>query len=149
MPVGGPPDDGAAGLGGGGGLPWDLLIGLAVATGGGAGVWWILMSRRRRETSSDLSPSAEPRRWSPATASPETMRPAQRRLASWELASALDDEPIGTVEIGADDSALTPSHQPANDRPDTHDADMHSWGDDVDRRQIRRRTRLSEEDGLR
>jgi hypothetical protein len=81
--------------------------------------------------------------------SSETNRPAQRRLAAWELASALDDEPIGTIGVEANEGALArPAHHEANERSDTVDADMHSWGDGEDRRKMRRRIRLSEEDGL-
>lgn len=151
VPGGGPPDDGAAGLDRGSGLPWGFLVALAVATAGGAGVWWMVVGRRRRGTSADLPPPPElgERPWSRPSTSAESTRPTPRRLASWELASALDDEPIGTVDIGAEDSPLTPSsRQPANDRPDTQDAEMHSWGDVVDHRQIRRRIGLSEQDGL-
>jgi hypothetical protein len=142
-----PPDDGAAEIGGDGG-PWGLLLGLALVAAGGAAAWWMLVGRRHGTTSDVPAQELEPRRWSPETTSAEPTRSAERRPASWELASALDDEPIGTVDIGTDDTERGRRSHHRDDRSDSQDADMHSWGDGVDRRQIRRRIRLSEEDGL-
>lgn len=69
--------------------------------------------------------------------------PARRPLASWELASALDDEPIGTVDDGtADVIAAPPVEGSGGNRRVQRMAEMHSWRDESDGRPLLRRLGL-------
>lgn len=72
------------------------LLALTVLTGG----WWVLAGARRREDEQEAPTAASlakvSRATSMAAARPLTVKP--RQPADWELASVLDDEPIGTVE---------------------------------------------------
>lgn len=76
------------------GLPWTLGFVVTVVIGIVLLAPWLLALARRRRAA-----ETEPRAAHAYNAQPPPSTPAQpaRRLADWEL-SALDDEPIGTVE---------------------------------------------------
>ena len=88
-----------------------------------------------------------------------TAGPARRMPAEWELSSALDDQPIGTIDYDADGAELPANVQAALERPLRPDdeqgnartrrmREMHAWRDGEDRRSLRRRMRLTDDDGF-
>jgi hypothetical protein len=140
-------------------------MGLAVGLGlaaiiGLAGSWWVVGRRRSNDppppvvaaaaagaTAADHGAASRP------PAAPGTTRP-KRPPADWELASALDEAPIGTVtfegggeevppEIAAALDAPVIQPQPGNART-RRMAEMHSWRDETDRRSLLRRVGLPE-----
>ena len=105
-----------------------LIGGLAVAAIVGGGAFWFLSARRRE---ADVAPAdvTAASAWAPAFSA---NRPARRAPAAWELASALDDKPIGTVD-------LLPAESLADSQADINESEMHGWGDGTERRSPRRR----------
>lgn len=144
IPGGGPSDRDSGNPSGGEGLPWGYLVGLAVVALGGIATWWMFGARRRATQPQPVMPMATD--WErPSAGLPRT---ARRAPASWELASALDDEPIGTIDAEADEvDALQERSSPSTGRrsADSEATDMHSWGDGADRRILRRHRGLSNE----
>jgi hypothetical protein len=144
-----------------------LGLGLAAVVGM-AGSWWVIGRRKTRDRSEPpgglvlaavSGATVSGAMVSGATAAGAAPLPppaATRRTrppADWELASALDDAPIGTVtyEGGTD---LPPDIEAALQAPVIHAepgnartrrmAEMHSWREETDRRSLLRRVGLPE-----
>ncbi|MGH2668795.1 MAG: hypothetical protein ACRDH5_06715, partial [bacterium] len=124
-------------------LPWPLIGGLGVLAAAGAfGARWFLAGRRRP---SGTVPQAVAEEAPVDLLSSDTRRvaSARRPIASWELASALDDEPIGTVDFVGDEGPTR-----ARSGSLRESAETHAWGDDVDRRTLFRRIGLPDKEEL-
>jgi len=134
---------------------------LGMALGGGmvalvalVGGWWVLAGEKRREDEEEVPTAAATATAATVyrarastrapTRAPATGRP--RPPADWELASAIDDAPIGTVDFDPDADELPPDIQAALDAPVIHTepgnartrriAQMHDGGDQTDRRSL-------------
>ena len=137
------------------------LIGL-LAVAGAIGGWWLFLAGRRRRDEEDdhLVPATAAVAGAGATAVGTTAPKASpRRPAEWELASALEDQPIGTIDYDEDDDGELPANvQAALDRPaievepgnarTRRMKEMHAWRDGEDRRSLRRRMHLADDEGV-
>jgi hypothetical protein len=137
-----------------------MALGVGAAAIAGAFAWWFVVARRRSE---DEEPppmpalAAAPTYASRSAATAPAVARRKRELADWELASALDDAPIGTVDYMGGAEELPPDIEAALDAPVIHVepgnartrrlAEMHSWRDETDRRSLLRRVGLPEVDG--
>jgi hypothetical protein len=148
--------------------PLGTVMGVGmVALAGLAGSWWVLAGGRRRHDEDEPEPPtaaalATVYRASTATRPSAAARPteaARRRApADWELASAFDDAPIGTVEFDGDADELPPDIQAALEAPVVHaepgnartrrTAQARQWREDSDRHSLLHRVGLpgAEED---
>jgi hypothetical protein len=142
-----------------------LAVGLGLAAAVGAGSWWAVARRRENDPPEPAMLAAAAAAGatvaghhapSPPGATPPAPARRPRPPADWELASALDDAPIGTVDYAGGGDEVPPEIAAALDAPVLHAqpgnartrrmAEMHSWRDETDRRSLLRRVGLPEVD---
>lgn len=112
-------------------IPFETVLGIAMASVlAVVGGWWIIAAGRRREQEDEPPPvrsaaalatvhraTTDPMAAAPA---PTRRQPRERPPADWELASAFDDQPIGTVDFEGGTDEIPPEIQAALDAPVLH-----------------------------